>query len=157
MRKNKFFQAALLMIGRSQLLDNTIKLPDKKEWPLKHFSTLKHVAKVCIISVPSKGDKLETAPQQQAWENLQWRAWKTWSQVNQASFFPGTMKNALAQQTDAEEPTQKIFFSHLIQRLSEVLLRWAACLCVVCYPDWKGRIIWLAFWTSDFFWSSVFC
>lgn len=101
---------------------------------------MKQVAKVCmdrLISVPSRADKLETTPQQQAWEKRQWRARKAWSEVSQASFFHCMMKNTLATTwSDTEEAAQKIFFPRLIQRLSGVLLRWAVCLCVVCFPDW---------------------
>lgn len=78
---------------------------------------MKHAAKVCIdrlISVPSRGDKLETTPQQQARESLQWRARKAWSEISQSSFFHGMMKNGLAiTWSDAEEAAQMIFFSHV--------------------------------------------
>lgn len=131
-----------------------MKLPDRKEWNLRQFSTLKHVAKVCIdrlISVPSRGDKLETAPQQQAWENLHWRAQKAWSQVRPV---PSTAheKSTFTTWSEAEEPAQKIFFSTFNSKTFWGFTE-MGCLPVCSLLSWLVRKnnLRLGFWTSDFF------
>lgn len=76
-------------------------------------------------------------PNSELEKNRQWKAWKAWSHITRAPLSHCWMKNALATiWSDAEEAAQMIFFSLLIQRLAEVLLRGAACLCAVYYPDW---------------------